>query len=113
MSTRRVCLTRCCLGRVIARPQYAKKRRLRHCGVLGLCALVLSHPYDIPDFLTSTIHMLCRHVTDVAPISTTVKNTFAEFKRTHQDNWEVDKLKFTRDQLTDLTELLVSPHYYA
>ena len=50
---------------------------------------------------------------DVAPISTTVKATFAEFKRTHQDNWAEHKLKFTRDQLTDLTELLVSPHYYA
>lgn len=93
--------------------QYIKRRRTRHCGVLGLSALVLCHPYDLPDFMPAVLHRLCRHVNDVAPISTTVKATFAEFKRTHQDNWAEHKLKFTRDQLTDLTELLVSPHYYA
>ena len=30
-----------------------------------------------------------------------------------QDNWEVHKESFTPDQLTELAELLVSPHYYA
>lgn len=63
--------------------------------------------------MPNIVHKLCRHVNDVAPICTTVKKAFAEFKRTHQDDWEQHKLKFTRDQLTDLTELLVSPHYYA
>ncbi len=30
-----------------------------------------------------------------------------------QDNWEVHKEAFTPDQLSELSELLVSPHYYA
>jgi len=35
------------------------------------------------------------------------------FKRTHHENWRQHKQKFTDDQLTVLTDLLVSPSYYA
>ena len=42
-----------------------------------------------------------------------VKQTLQDFKRTHQDNWQEHKQKFTDDQLTVLTDLLVSPSYYA
>jgi len=42
-----------------------------------------------------------------------VKKTLAEFRRTHQDTWHLDKLAFTDDQLSMLTDLLVSPGYYA
>ena len=38
---------------------------------------------------------------------------FQSFKRTHQDNWTEHKTAFTEDQLTELTNLLVSPSYYA
>ena len=78
-----------------------------------MAAIVLAHPYDVPDSLPPVVHALGKHVTDAAPICTTVKRTFTEFKRTHQDNWEQHKLKFTHEQLTDLTAVLVSPHYYA
>lgn len=44
---------------------------------------------------------------------TTVKKTLMDFKRTHQDNWEEHKMKFSEDQLSILTDLLVSPSYYA
>jgi len=43
----------------------------------------------------------------------TVKKTLATFKRTHLDSWQDHKQKFTDDQLIVLTELLVSPNYYA
>ena len=43
----------------------------------------------------------------------TVKKTLGTFKRTHLDNWHDHKQKFTDDQLVVLTELLVSPNYYA
>jgi len=43
----------------------------------------------------------------------TVKKTLATFKRTHTDSWHDHLLKFTDDQLAVLTELLVSPNYYA
>ena len=36
-----------------------------------------------------------------------------DFKRTHQDNWAEHKQAFTEDQLAVLTDLLVSPSYYA
>jgi proteasome activator subunit 4 len=36
-----------------------------------------------------------------------------EFKRTHMDNWSEHKQKFTDQQLSAMTDLLVSPNYYA
>ena len=46
-------------------------------------------------------------------LQVSVKKTLQEFKRTHQDNWAEHKLKFSEDQLAVLTDLLVSPNYYA
>lgn len=43
----------------------------------------------------------------------TVKKTLSDFRRTHHDNWQEHKQKFTDDQLLVLTDLLVSPCYYA
>ena len=49
----------------------------------------------------------------VVMLQTTVKRTLLNFKRTHLDNWNDHKLMFTDDQLAVLTDLLVSPNYYA
>ncbi len=43
----------------------------------------------------------------------TVKKALSNFRRTHYDNWQDHKQKFTDDQLVVLTDLLVSPNYYA
>lgn len=43
----------------------------------------------------------------------TVKRTLSEFRRTHQDNWQQHRQSFTAEQLLVLTDLLVSPCYYA
>ena len=43
----------------------------------------------------------------------TIKKSLQEFKRTHQDNWQEHKTKFTEDQLYVMTDLLVSHNYYA
>jgi hypothetical protein len=43
----------------------------------------------------------------------TVKETFLEFWRVHQDAWTQEKEAFTSEQLNFLTELLVSPPYFA
>ena len=37
----------------------------------------------------------------------------SEFRRTHHDNWNDHKQKFSDDQLAVMTDLLVSPSYYA
>ena len=42
-----------------------------------------------------------------------IQTLFQEFKRTHMDNWSEHKTKFTEEQLAVMTELLVSPNYYA
>jgi len=85
----------------------------RHAGILGLCAFVDAYPYDVPEFLPDILVLLGDHLNDPQPIPVTVKKTLSNFRRTHHDNWLYHKLKFSDDQLVILTDLLVSPNYYA
>jgi proteasome activator subunit 4 len=85
----------------------------KHSGVLGLCAFVNAFPYDVPDFVPDILMVLSDHLHDPQPIPMTIKKTLQDFKRTHQDNWQDHKQKFSDDQLAVLTDLLVSPSYYA
>ncbi|TKR87481.1 hypothetical protein L596_011872 [Steinernema carpocapsae] len=84
----------------------------RHAGVLALSAVVRAFPYTVPKFIPGILMKLCRYANDVQSIKATVKDTMKEFKRTHMDSWHVHKTMFTEDQLSDLTNLLVSPCYY-
>lgn len=93
--------------------KHSSRLKKRHAGALGLGALVLAHPYDVPAFLPDVLVMLSKCNADPVPVSTTVRNVFTKFKRTHHDNWEEHKLQFTPEQLSDLVDLLVSPTYYA
>lgn len=85
----------------------------RHAGVLGLSAYVQAYPYEVPEFMPQILMDLSAHVNDPQPIQMTVKKTLSNFRRTHHDNWHDHKLVFTDDQLVILTDLLVSPNYYA
>ncbi|XP_033974849.1 proteasome activator complex subunit 4B-like [Trematomus bernacchii] len=85
----------------------------RHAGVLGLSACILSSPYDVPDWMPQILMDLSDHLNDQQPIDMTVKKTLSEFRRTHHDNWQEHRQCFTDDQLLVLTDLLVSPCYYA
>ncbi|KAK3093564.1 hypothetical protein FSP39_017345 [Pinctada imbricata] len=85
----------------------------RHAGVLGLSAFVQAYPYDVPEFMPQILMDLSNHVNDPQPIQMTVKKTLSNFRRTHHDNWHDHKQMFTDDQLVILTDLLVSPTYYA
>ncbi|KAL4238306.1 Proteasome activator complex subunit 4 [Mactra antiquata] len=85
----------------------------RHAGVLGLSAYIQAYPYDVPEFMPQILMDLSDHVNDPQPIQMTVKKTLSNFRRTHHDNWHDHKLMFTDDQLVILTDLLVSPNYYA
>ena len=75
-----------------------------HSGILGLCAFVEAFPYDVPPFLPPILMELSTHLNDpqVArggpdlchvtcpqPTPLTIKKSLQEFKRTHQDNWQV------------------------
>uniref|UniRef100_A0AAQ4QJM9 Proteasome activator subunit 4a n=1 Tax=Gasterosteus aculeatus aculeatus TaxID=481459 RepID=A0AAQ4QJM9_GASAC len=85
----------------------------RHAGVLGLSACILSSPYDVPIWMPQLLMDLSAHLNDTQPIEMTVKKTLSNFRRTHHDNWQQHKQHFTDDQLLVLTDLLVSPCYYA
>lgn len=85
----------------------------RHAGVLGLCACIEAYPYEVPQFMPQLLVDISTHVNDLQPIQMTVKKTLSNFRRTHHDNWHDHKQKFTDDQLLILTDLLVSPNYYA
>lgn len=87
--------------------------RLRHAGVLGLCAIINAHPYDVPDYLPAIFGELGAHLNDPPPIPTTIRQTLNDFKRTHHDNWELHRLSFTEDELSVLSDLAVPPSYYA
>lgn len=90
-----------------------KKMVSRHAGVLGLCAFVNAFPYDVPETVPDILMFLSGYIHEEQPVSMTIKKTLQDFKRTHQDNWQDHKLKFTDDQLAVLTDILVSPSYYA
>ncbi|XP_065338507.1 proteasome activator complex subunit 4A-like isoform X2 [Cloeon dipterum] len=85
----------------------------RHCGVLGLCAFIDAYPYEVPDFIPDVFSALGDHLNDPPPISTTIRKSLGNFKRTHLDNWQNHKLKFSEDQLCLLSDLLIPPTYYA
>lgn len=42
--------------------------RMRHGGVLGLCAFISAYPYDIPDFVPDVFEHLGAHLNDPQPI---------------------------------------------
>ena len=42
--------------------------RVRHCGVLGLCAFISAYPYDIPDFVPNVFEIISNHLNDPQPI---------------------------------------------
>lgn len=91
----------------------AQDKLNHHSGILGLCAFVEAFPYDVPDFVPPILMELSTHLNDRQPIPMTIKKSLQEFKRTHQDNWQEHKTKFTEDQLVVMTDLLVSQNYYA
>ncbi|CAG9839520.1 unnamed protein product [Diabrotica balteata] len=84
----------------------------KHAAVLGLCAFIESHPYDVPDYLPEIFEHLRPHLSDPQPIPATIRKTLGDFKRTHHNNWETHKLKFTEEELCLLSDLTVPPSYY-
>ncbi|CAF3996658.1 unnamed protein product, partial [Rotaria sordida] len=75
-------------------------------GVLGLCAIVLSSPYDISNYVPAALILLCEHLHD--PDLIQLKKALSEFRRTHHQHRE----KFTDDQLVIFDDVLISPNYY-
>eukprot|EP01028_Stygiella_incarcerata_P011156 TRINITY_DN61736_c0_g1_i1.p1 TRINITY_DN61736_c0_g1~~TRINITY_DN61736_c0_g1_i1.p1 ORF type:complete len:1748 (-),score=421.10 TRINITY_DN61736_c0_g1_i1:40-5283(-) len=85
----------------------------RHGGVLGLSAVVLSHPFDIPKWMVPVIGELASHAQDPAPIPASVRQAFSRFWRTQKDTWHINSSQFDEEERLALTELMISPSYYA
>ncbi|KAI8616672.1 hypothetical protein BC830DRAFT_1117031 [Chytriomyces sp. MP71] len=86
----------------------------RHASVIGLSSLVLAFPYEVPNWLPGILITLSYCVSDMAPIGATVSKTFSDFRRTHQDTWKNEGMHaFTEEQLSILSDLLISSSYYA
>ncbi|GAA5895195.1 proteasome activator BLM10 [Sporobolomyces salmoneus] len=85
-----------------------------HSAVLGVSSLIKAFPYEVPPFIPKImIETMSKHSASPPPLSTTVRATLADFKRTHQDGWETDQKAFTVEQLADLHDLLTGSSYYA
>lgn len=50
--------------------------RIRHCGVLGLCAFITAYPYDIPDFVPNVFEIISNHMNDPQPIPVIILITY-------------------------------------
>lgn len=95
------------------KPMTPDTLRKRHGAVLGLSSMVTSSPYSVPNWLPSVLVALSGCVNDPPPISTGVRELFADFMRTHRDEWQTHKQAFTPDELDIVSELMISPSYYA
>lgn len=85
----------------------------RHGAVLGLSSVITAFPYEIPDWMPSTLAFLANKATgDRGMISLSVKKTLGEFKKTHQDTWMMDQKLFNEDELEAL-EGVFSSNYFA
>ncbi|OXU27615.1 hypothetical protein TSAR_013465 [Trichomalopsis sarcophagae] len=90
--------------------------RLRHAGVLGMCAFIQAHPYNVPEIIPPIFDCLSPHLNDPEPIPSTIRKTLNDFKRTHCDAWTgLQGLaeRFTEEQFALLQDLTVPPSYYA
>ena len=95
------------------RTKKGKPLHERHAGVLALVALVQLAPYDVPAWLPEVIELLASFHNDPQPIKGAVSQAFADFKRTHQDNWARHRERFTSDQQDLISDMLVMPSFYA
>jgi len=85
----------------------------RHAAVLGLSAIITAFPYEIPDWMPSTLAFLANKASgDRGMISMSVKKTLGEFKKTHQDTWAMDIKLFDQDEL-EAFEGVFSSNYFA
>ena len=86
-----------------------------HGAVLGLCSFLAAAPHSVPATAPPLLLYLGRqlHSRRHPAAPPTIRAAVQDWRRTHADNWEQHKLAFTEDQLAELTDLLVSPSYYA
>ncbi|KAM3962486.1 LOW QUALITY PROTEIN: proteasome activator complex subunit 4 [Aphomia sociella] len=99
--------------RTLTRSCRSKQLLERHCGVLGLCAYLASRPYSLGPRLGDVLVELAKHTNAPDPIPATIRNSLAEFRRTHQDDWPKHREQLTEEELDLLADLTSPPSYCA
>lgn len=85
----------------------------RHGLTLGAGAVLRSFPYTMPAFLPELAVALAEMAAFPPPVRDGAREALAEFRRTHGDTWEADRLRFTRDQLDAVGSLGSTSAMYA
>ena len=80
-----------------------KEALRRHGAVLGISACILSSPYGVPPWMPEALETLARWSGEPSPVKETVRRTFNEFKKTHQDAWAQTKGAFTAEQWENIS----------
>lgn len=81
--------------------------RIRHCGVLGLCAFITAYPYEIPDFVPNVFEIISNHLNDPQPIpvslmhnsllSIFIKSFFSLCRQQSARHWPTSREHITTD----------------
>lgn len=82
-ATRRLVPANCGTDANMADKQESESVRMRHMGVLGLCAFISAYPYDIPDFVPDVFEHLGAHLNDPQPIPVSSGQTLGFFNVTN------------------------------
>eukprot|EP00808_Paulinella_micropora_P021011 g46569.t1 len=85
----------------------------RHAGVLGLSAMVMQHPYELPSHMPTVLAYLSSHVKDPMPISGGICELFASWRKTHKDMWHVFKNQFSENELELVNSVAMNASYFA
>ena len=95
-------------------PNKVKKAyRKRIAGVLGLSAIVERNPYTVPEYVPDALVLMCQVASDPGGASGIIKRSLANFKRSHNDEWDEHKRAFTAAQLDWLQDYFLPNNYYA
>lgn len=95
--------------------EYAPAVLKLHSGILGICALINAFPYDVPSWMPELLtDILAEHVSSSdTVISSTIRKTAQDWRRTHQDSWAENIHKFSEEQLSELSSLFLGECYFA
>lgn len=85
--------------------------QVMHGAVLGLRALVMSSPYEIPKWLPGILMSLVRVGTEKGLVGRTVTECLSDFRRTH-DNLDVVKSKLSEEEWEAIRDVAVGVSSY-
>ncbi|KAH3764501.1 proteasome activator subunit 4 [Pelomyxa schiedti] len=86
---------------------------IRHGGILGLAAILMSEPFIVPEHFPRVVGILMQHGLERPPLGNAVTECFRSFWKTHQCNWELFQDQFTEEQYQAIRGHLTPPWYYA